>query len=355
MHNGDDIEITKNGYIYIYVSNSSNIPMFFDNLFVTQTSDALMEETHYYPFGLTMAGISSKAAGSLENKYKYNGNEIQNKDFSDGSGLESYDANFRQRDAQTGRWWQLDPMMEAHPDISPYAFVNNNPCLYSDPLGLDTVKVQGNVGQLVTVSSSNGAEGTWQITPNGTVGKGMSGEGEEVVVTSKLKHNTPENQSGLPLAFIGFAGSWGETKMFNKTTWYSIERMRSYNQGFHSNQYTSPKAKPIAKNISKGLRYFGWGLGLLNQFQIFGDDKISGQQQVTETASNVYSTFGGIYGAAWGIGWEMGRGVSSNQSYRENIRPLLQKYLLGGMDQESKWYEKLKEINRFIDAIEVNK
>ena len=128
----DAVSISRGGYLYVYCSNESNIDVFFDNLQIVDTRGSLVETDNYYPFGLTMAGISSKAAGKLENKYKYNGKEHQHQEFSDGSGLEWYDYEHRMYDSQIGRFFTQDMIIDSFPSFSPYQYAKNNPILYMD-------------------------------------------------------------------------------------------------------------------------------------------------------------------------------------------------------------------------------
>ena len=93
-----------------------------------------------------MAGISSKAAGNLQNKNKYNGKELQNQEFSGGSGLESYDYGARMYEPQLGRWEIIDPQADSYRKWTPYNYVKNNPLNYFDPDGMDVYAVEGGQG-----------------------------------------------------------------------------------------------------------------------------------------------------------------------------------------------------------------
>ncbi|HET7118654.1 MAG TPA: RHS repeat-associated core domain-containing protein [Hanamia sp.] len=85
---------------------------------------------------MTMAGISDRAAGGLENRYKYNGKELQHEEFSDGSGLEEYDFGARMQDPQIDRMWQIDPLVVQYPRESPYSYGGNNPISNVDVDGM---------------------------------------------------------------------------------------------------------------------------------------------------------------------------------------------------------------------------
>ena len=73
----------------------------------------------------------------MENRFKFNdGTELENKEFSDGSGLELYATEFRSYDPQIGRFIQKDPLGDLTESNSLYTYGNNNPILLNDPFGL---------------------------------------------------------------------------------------------------------------------------------------------------------------------------------------------------------------------------
>lgn len=135
------MNVQKNGYLYVYISNESPSDVYFDDLVVKHTTGHLLQEDTYYPFGLGIRALSSKALNRLENKYLFNGIE-QLTEFD----LEIYDALYRNLDPQTGRWWQRDPKQDKYLSQSPYGVNGNNPVNFSDPLGDDYFRSPNGMG-----------------------------------------------------------------------------------------------------------------------------------------------------------------------------------------------------------------
>jgi RHS repeat-associated protein len=143
------------------------------------------QDGSYYPFGLKMDGISSRAAGKMENRYKFNGaNELQSKEFSDGSGLELYDAHHRMFDPQIGRFNCIDPMADFFGIITPYNFGFDNPILFNDPMGLSPEKENGSQGFRGHVKRT---DGTIYFDPNVHSQKDLDPKSELTFLGERIK------------------------------------------------------------------------------------------------------------------------------------------------------------------------
>jgi RHS repeat-associated protein len=88
---------------------------------------------HYYPFGLTMAGISSKAAGTIQNKEK----TFQGQRFDDDLGLNWIQFKWRNHDVQIGRFIEIDPLADKYVYNSTYAFSENKVTNHVELEGLE--------------------------------------------------------------------------------------------------------------------------------------------------------------------------------------------------------------------------
>lgn len=164
----------KNGFVYIYCSNESPVDVFFDNIQIVHTRGSILEETHYYPFGLTMSGISSKAAGALENKKKWNVGSDLNTDLD----INLYETFYRSLDPQTGRFWQIDPEIEGQENSSSFESMGNNPISNIDPLGDFKTRVGAWLHRLFNGGGKIGENkyGEWYVAKNRGVLVSDSGE-----------------------------------------------------------------------------------------------------------------------------------------------------------------------------------
>jgi len=159
---------------------------------ISVTTGNIIEEDHYYPFGLKIAGISSKklgdaGEGTLKNNYLYNDKEL----FDDG-GLNWYDYGFRNYDPQVGRFTQLDPLTDDYPYYTPFQFAGNDPIANVDQDGLEpensltTIAAATNGANTSVLQTLHAAGQTAELANAGTQSAHWVSTLPNAVVSAKL-------------------------------------------------------------------------------------------------------------------------------------------------------------------------
>jgi RHS repeat-associated protein len=137
----------------VYVENLSSQAVWFDDLEIAaggQPVAIVVQETHYDPWGLELAGIGYVADPAKEHKFTYNGKEKQ-----DQFGLGWLDYGARHYQADIGRWGGVDAHANLYFATSPYVYVLNQPTNAIDPDGKLVIFVNGN-------HFSGAGEGYWK-------------------------------------------------------------------------------------------------------------------------------------------------------------------------------------------------
>jgi len=101
----------------------------------TISTDEIVSESHYYPFGLQMTIPDAYKTGGID--YLYNGKELQ-RSFD----LGYYDYGARFYDPSMGRFTSVDPLAEMYNYQSTYAYAANNPITNIDIMGMAAASTQ---------------------------------------------------------------------------------------------------------------------------------------------------------------------------------------------------------------------
>ena len=145
-------------YVYQYKDHLGNVRV---NYAQNPQTGALeiLEENHYYPFGLQHTNYNSDLAGIKRDEqsnekslaqdtkptnpfdnpgynYKFGGKELQSE-----FGVEMYDFGARNYDPAIGRWMNIDPLAEQMRRHSPYNYAFNSPIFFIDPDGMKPLDI----------------------------------------------------------------------------------------------------------------------------------------------------------------------------------------------------------------------
>lgn len=337
----------------------------------------ILQENHYYPFGMSMGGPWMNDAGANDKPYQYIGKELES---FGGLGWNNYE--FRNYDASVGRWVQPDPMTEKAPNINPYRMGFNNPINYIDLFGLYERTANGGwstsdpneISRLITMlqveNSLHGSTSMGQIDRfiteeyNGSGGRLSDGSvmlseitaignGSNAKFSKTELHNmrseisrfgnygVNHNNFVSPWSFysyryyrersyegsfggltiLGFAADLTSHTVFNNAYWIAVGGKYSgniYSPKFYSNQYVSPTVRAASHRFSLGLNVVGKGISIYGAYgtvQNIQNGKLSPFGGTYMLTSDIIGIRGNIYGSAWSFGTALGMGIVESEMY----------------------------------------
>ena len=286
------------GYIFNYVFNFTD---HLGNIRLSYSKDPatnvlkIIEENHYYPFGLKHSGYNSdklmysKEGSTVKIKpmpplfvtsydKKFNGQSWETD-----LGINITAMDYRQYDNALGRFNSIDLLSEFAPMYSPYRFAFNNPVYWSDPSGLfetrkeareyrrehdlkGRIQRDGNGGYSINDKSNNIS----YFKPNEDE-VGLVKVNSEGVATSALVVKNSEYTwiDGVKDG-IGVVG--GAKDLFEELSWNKMNTSSKSKITWDFTKYIKGKGFNIStKNrvlyntkIPKGLKYTGYGLAAIS-------------------------------------------------------------------------------------------
>ena len=215
------------------ITNSGPSDVYLDELQL-QTVE-VVQENHYYAFGLDMAGVSKKFTSS-SSKHLYQGKELEEE-------TRNYDFHWRSYDQKLGRTWQVDPHAESYQNVSAYSWVANNPLNMIDPDGRDVVETEDrttftgeDAASMFSAIKSSLGRGNENDCPKGDCDNGSDKD------APKDTGNEEVDASSIYNALVGVTGTFAEIIGLD------LQKSRS---GYSSGKLKPNSAKVYSKQGAK--------------------------------------------------------------------------------------------------------